>query len=716
MSLIDRDTVQRILDTADIVDVVSDFVTLKRRGQNYVGLCPFHNDRSPSFYVSRAKGICKCFSCGESASAVGFIMKHESLTYVEALKYLAKKYGIEVKERELTDSERAEANARESLLAVNEFAIARFERNLADTPDGRDIGMSYLRQRGISAKMIERFRLGYALDRSDDVYASARSAGFADQALADSGLCVRTDRGTWYDRFRGRVIFPVFSVSGRVVAFGGRTLRKEKTIAKYVNSPESVIYSKSRELYGLYQARAAIGRQDKCILVEGYMDVISMHQAGVENVVASSGTSLTEGQIRLIARFTKNVTIIYDSDAAGIKASLRGINLLLAQGLNIKVVLLPDGDDPDSFAQSHSSTEVEEYIRAHEVDFIRFKTDILLTDAGADPIERARVISNIVESIAVIPDAVTRAVYLQECARRLDIDEKVLSLQVSKATAQAVEQRQQQRERERAHQELGPHVADVTQGGTANTAQSMAGRKDNLEMCRDTLELTVMRYVLRYGMLPIDDAEPPMLVADYIRDELARDGITFTNPAAARMHAAIEEHIAAHWEADIAAFLPRLDAEIEAMRREGIDRIAREGKSAAEMEQMEETLAAEIEAERARRDGEFRERYLQQTFISHPDDQVRELAARLVADPYRLSTYHERYAHVPSERERLVELVPRAVHELKYLIVRQKIADVKHRLAAEQVAAEQIKLMKEQQRYVELRKQLAVILGERTFM
>lgn len=285
---IDRETVQRILDTADIVEVVSDFVQLKRRGTNWVGLCPFHNDRSPSFYVSRAKGICKCFSCGKSASAIGFIMEHESMTYNEALRYLAKKYGIEIKERELTDAERAQADARESLLAVSDFAISHFEHNLTDTADGRDIGLAYFRHRGINDAMIKRFRLGYSLEQNDELYKSAKEHGFTDQVLTDSGLCIHTDRGTYYDRFRGRVIYPVFSMSGRVIAFGGRTLRTEKAVAKYVNSPESAIYSKSRELYGLYQAKNAISRQNKCILVEGYMDVISMHQVGVENVVASS--------------------------------------------------------------------------------------------------------------------------------------------------------------------------------------------------------------------------------------------------------------------------------------------------------------------------------------------------------------------------------------------------------------------------------------------
>ncbi len=374
MKKIDRETVQKILDTANIVDVVSDFVHLKRRGANYIGLCPFHNERTPSFSVSKAKNICKCFSCGKGGSPVNFIMEHEQLSFNEALRFLSKKYNIEIKEHEMSDKEREEATERESMLAANEFALNHFEHNLNETPDGQAIGLSYFRERGINDVSIKRFRLGYSIDSRDDLLKTATNKGYKEKYLVDTGLCIKNDAGKVYDRFKGRVMYPVFSISGKVVAFGGRTLRKDKDVAKYVNSPESLIYRKSYELYGLYQAKQAIVKKDKCILVEGYMDVISMHQSGIENVVASSGTSLTEGQIRMIHRFTENVTVIYDSDPAGIKASLRGIDMLLAEGLNIKVLLLPDGDDPDSFAQSHTSSELEEYLATHETDFISFKT------------------------------------------------------------------------------------------------------------------------------------------------------------------------------------------------------------------------------------------------------------------------------------------------------------------------------------------------------
>lgn len=357
---IDHATVQRIMDAADIVDVVSDFVHLKRSGANYKGLCPFHNDRTPSFHVSKAKNLCKCFSCGKGGNPVGFIMEHEQMSYHEALRYLAKKYNIEIAEREMTDEEREQESERESMLAINEFALNHFENNLTETQDGRDIGLTYFRERGLSDATIKKFRLGYSLEQSDALHKAATDQGYNDKYLFATGLCGKSENGRVYDRYKGRVIFPIFGTSGRPIAYGGRTLSSRKDVAKYVNSPESIIYHKSNVLYGLYQAKNAISRQDKCILVEGYMDVISMFQSGIENVVASSGTSLTEGQIRLIHRFTSNVTVIYDGDEAGIKASLRGIDMLLAEGMNIKVLLLPDGEDPDSFARSHTAEELAE--------------------------------------------------------------------------------------------------------------------------------------------------------------------------------------------------------------------------------------------------------------------------------------------------------------------------------------------------------------------
>ena len=449
--MIDQPTIDRILDAANMVDVVSEFVTLRRRGVNYVGLCPFHADKTPSFYDSPAKNICKCFACGEGGTAVHFIMKHEQLSYFDALRWLAKKYHIEIHERELTEREKQARNDRESMLIVNTWAGEYFSSLLQNHIEGRTVGLRYFAERGFREDIIRKFQLGYSLNERDALYKEAMRKGYKREYLEKTGLVIAYDDGRVTDRFRGRVMFPVHSLSGKIVAFGGRVLKKEKDakVAKYVNSPESEIYHKSNELYGLYFAKQAIVRADRCYLVEGYTDVISMHQAGVENVVASSGTALTQGQIRLIHRFTNNITVLYDGDAAGIKAAIRGIDLLLEEGMNVKVLLLPDGEDPDSFARKHNSTEMRAFLDEHETDFIRFKTNLLLEDAGRDPIKRAELISNIVQSISVIPEAIVRDVYIKECAQLLHVEDRLLVSEVAKRREKEAEQRAEQRERER---------------------------------------------------------------------------------------------------------------------------------------------------------------------------------------------------------------------------------------------------------------------------
>ena len=423
--MIPQDTVNKILDAAQITDVVSDFVTLKRRGANYVACCPFHNEKTPSFYVSPSKGIYKCFGCGKSGTAVGFIMEHEGLSYVEALKYLARKYGIEVIDKEETAEDIARRQRSESLLLVSEFAHKFFVGSL-DTEEGRTIGLAYFRSRGLEEETIRKYGLGWAPKDRKALLSEALAKGYKEEYLVDTGLCIKYDDGHLADRFFDRVIFPIHSVSGRVIAFGGRTLRSDKTVAKYVNSPETEIYDKSRSLYGIWFAKGDMSRLDKCYLVEGYLDVLSMHQLGIKNVVASSGTSLTIPQIRLIKKFTENVTIMYDGDSAGIKAALRGIGLVLQEGLNVKVVLLPDGDDPDSFSRKHSLEEVQDFIAANEQDFIAFKTELLLGEAGGDPLKKANLINDIADTIALIPDAVKRSVYAQASADRFDIDSTIL--------------------------------------------------------------------------------------------------------------------------------------------------------------------------------------------------------------------------------------------------------------------------------------------------
>lgn len=445
--MIDKQTVARIIDAAQIKEVVSDFVTLKKRGVNYIGLCPFHDEKTGSFTVSPAKGIFKCFGCGEGGNAVHFIMKHEQLDYPSALKYLAKKYNIEVQEKELTPEERQAQNRREELFNLNQFASQIFQDNLLKQNEGQTIGLSYFRERGFTDATIAKFQLGYALNRSGAFAEKALQKGFALSLLETTGLSHKSDRGGYYDRFRGRVLFPIHSISGKVVGFGGRILSQDKKAAKYLNSPESEIYSKSRELYGLYHAKNTIVKHDRCFLVEGYTDVISMHQAGVENVVSSSGTSLTPGQIKLIHRFTPNITVLYDGDAAGIRASLRGIDLLLEEGMKIKVVLLPEGEDPDSYAQSHNASDFIDFIDHNQIDFIRFKAELLMQDADKDPIKKGEVIKSIVTSISLINDEIMRQLYVKECSEIMDISENALINEINKLRRQHKSDRYKNKER-----------------------------------------------------------------------------------------------------------------------------------------------------------------------------------------------------------------------------------------------------------------------------
>ncbi|WP_116495592.1 DNA primase [Balneicella halophila] len=501
--MIPQETVQRILDTADIVEVVSDFVTLKKRGVNYIGLCPFHNEKTPSFTVSPSKGICKCFGCGQGGNAVNFIMEHEQMTYVEALKFLARKYHIEIVEREESEEERIAKNERESMMIVTSYAEKYFEETLHQDTEGMSVGLTYLKQRGFRPEVIKKFHLGYCKDDWASFSEQALRDGYEKKYLVDTGLSIEGKKGL-IDKYRGRVIFPIHSVSGRTVGFGGRILRNDAKAAKYLNSPESTIYHKSKVLYGLYFAKKSIVKQDKCFLVEGYTDVISMHQAGIENVVASSGTALTIGQILLIKRFTPNVTVLFDGDAAGIKASLRSIDMLLEQGMNIKVLLLADGEDPDSFAKSHSATELQEYIKENEEDFIHFKTKLLLKDAKNDPVEKANLIREIVRSISVIPDSINRSVYIKSCSNILDIQESVLYNQVSKLIAQK-------------------------RGQTSYQKPEIAKPKEVSD--KDYEERALLRLLLNYGTeYMIENSDEQLLTGTYILEELENDEIVFPNP------------------------------------------------------------------------------------------------------------------------------------------------------------------------------------------
>lgn len=690
--MIDQATIDRIMDAAQIYDVVSDFVTLRKRGVNYVGLCPFHDDKTPSFYVSPAKGLCKCFACGKGGNAVHFIMEHEQLTYPEALRFLAKKYGIEIKERELTGEEKAAQSERESLFVVNQWANDYFRRTLRQTEEGRNIGMAYFRSRGFRDDIIEKFQLGYCTESHDAMAREALSKGYKKEYLVKTGLCYETDDHRLRDRFWGRVIFPVHTLSGKVVAFGGRVLAAatKGVKVKYVNSPESEIYHKSNELYGMYQAKQAIVKQDRCYLVEGYTDVISMHQSGVENVVASSGTALTTQQIKMIHRFTNNLTVLYDGDAAGIKASLRGIDMLLEEGMNIKVCLLPDGDDPDSYARKHNSTEFQDFIKEHETDFIRFKTNLLMEDAGQDPIRRAELISNIVQSISVIPEAIVRDVYIKECAQLLHVEDRLLVSEVAKRREKEAERKAEQRERERRRTTAGtpatasettppdgipaPQADDLPPEAAAQAPPSAETvdnyisfipqeGKEGQEFYR--YERLILQMVVRYGervMCNVPDEEGkeiPVTVIEFVVADLQQDDLAFHNPLHRRMLAEAAEHL---------------------------------------------------------HDDGFRAEHY---FVAHPDPVISRLSTELISDRYQLSKYHYKNQKIVTDEERLYELVPLLTTNFKYAIVGEELKHMMRALQDPAVAHDEAQCNALMKRYSELREVQSLMakrLGDRVVL
>ena len=553
--MIDHATIERIKDAANIVDVVSEFVSLKKVGANYKGLCPFHNEKTPSFYVSPSKGIYKCFGCGKSGTAVGFVMEHESMTYVEALKYLAKKYGIEVKEKEDSPEEIAARQRSESLYLVMDFAEKFFQESLK-TPEGRSIGYAYFRSRGLEDSTIEKYGLGWSPKGGSVFSREALAKGYKEEFLTATGVSIKRNDGSLIDKFYDRVMFPIHSVSGRVIAFGGRTLRsdyKTANIGKYVNSPETEIYDKSRSLYGIYFAKSEISRQDKCFLVEGYLDVLSMHQLGITNVVASSGTSLTVPQIRLIKKFTSNVTIMYDGDAAGIHAALRGIGLILKEGMNVRVVLIPDGDDPDSYSRKHTLEEMRKFLEDNEQDFITYKTDLLLGQAGNDPLKRAELINDIADTIALIPDQIKRAVYVQNAADKFGIAEDMIYARIHSSRQKMIEEERKEAERERIREERADANAVVPEVSVnADVAPSQVVPEQPVPVTSapagfespvlQPSEKDLLGFILRNGMSPLEfesdspyyEEEGAVPVADFIRDAL--DGHEFANTSYRRVY------------------------------------------------------------------------------------------------------------------------------------------------------------------------------------
>ncbi|MGI6048105.1 MAG: DNA primase [Petrimonas sp.] len=681
--MIDHQTIERIQDTAQIVDVVSDFVTLRRRGVNFVGLCPFHDDRTPSFYVSPAKNICKCFACGEGGSSVHFIMKHEQLSYYEALKYLAKKYNIEVVEKELTNEEKQAQSDRDSMFILNEFARDYFVKTLHENLEGKAIGLSYFRERGFRDDIIKKFQLGYSLEQRDAFSSEAQRAGYKRDYLLKTGLSAGGENNSpLIDRFRGRVIFPVHTLSGKVVAFGGRILKKVENTGKYVNSPESEIYSKSKELYGIFFSKSAIVKADKCFLVEGYTDVLSMHQAGIENVVASSGTALTLGQIRMIHRFSENITVLYDGDAAGIKAALRGIDLLLEDGMNVRVVLLPEGEDPDSFARKQNAEKFNQYIDQNEQDFIRFKTNLLLDEAGDDPIKRAGLITNIVHSIALIPDNIKRSIYIQDTANLLNTRENVIIAAVNKIRIKNYEKRKEQREKEESR-ETTVGIETSSEIPTLESKKFVTTRNPY-----EKSERELIRYIVRYGTLPIfvryekekrkeEDKEIEIEVTiedgpsviEVIKFDLLRDKFIFTD------------------EVFFSNSLYRT------VFNEACEKLS------------DESFVCD--------------RY----FLTHHDPKISKLATDLISDKYQLSKIHAKSIGESEdekssrlhERNLLDKLVVRATTELKNAHIMQMIKELRKKLEIAD-SEEETELMGRLLQLQDLKKVLAKNLGERIIL
>jgi DNA primase len=717
--MIDQATIERILDAAQIVDVVSEFVTLRRRGTSFVGLCPFHDDKTPSFYVSPAKGLCKCFACGKGGNVVHFIMEHEQMTYPEALRWLAKKYHIDIKERELTDQEKQQQNLRESLFVVNDFAREYFETTLREHADGRAIGMTYFRQRGIRDDIVKKFHLGYSTTSRDALAQEAHRRGYQNDFLLKTGLCYAKDDGSLRDRFWGRVIFPWYNISGKVVGFGGRVLdsRTKGVSQKYVNSPESGIFSKRRELYGIYQAKSAIVKQDCVYMVEGYTDVIAMHQCGLENVVANSGTALSEQQIRLLHRFTSNIILLYDGDAAGIKASIRGIDMLLAEGMHIKVLLLPDGDDPDSYSRKHTAEEFRTYIEEHAEDFIRFKTSLLLKDTQRDPIKRAGLISDMARSIGLIPDNVIRYACLRECATLLNVNEQIIQNEIKKYLTQRDDNylEQLRKEANRVDAPVIPQentplptegASPATGGPTASTGDATAPAQGTEaaastqateptapfppepstptvapaqaahyqsyipEESREQYlfyikELALIKTLIRYGERMVCNVEDEngndrsISVTEYIAMDLQQDNLQFHNPLHRRILTEALEHL--------------------------------------------------------HDNGFTTERY----FLYHADPSISKLAADLSSDRYQLSKYHSKAQKIVTDEERLAELVPHQMIDFKLAILEEEMKQTLQQLRHPEVAADPnrcLQIMSHYKELSELLKELAKRAGDRVIL
>ena len=668
-TMIPRETIDRIFDAAKVEDVVGSYVTLKKRGANLLGLCPFHHEKTGSFTVSPSKGIYKCFGCGKAGNAIGFIMEIEQCSYIEAIKQLAQRYHIAIEERELTQEEKQRQDDRESMFVVNDFANKWFQTQLFDTSEGVAIGMAYLRQRGIREDIIKKFQLGYSPEKAR-LWEEAKKSGYQDTYLVNNpdnqigtGVCLKDEQGRLFDRFRGRVIFPFFSVSGKVMGFAGRLIKQSDKAGKYVNSPTSILYEKKHELYGFYQAKQAIKREDCCYLVEGQLDVIQLVQSGIENVVASGGTSLTYPQIRLIHRFTENATILYDGDNAGIKAALRGIDMMLEEGINVKVVLLPEGEDPDSFARKHNATEVLEYIQQHQTDFIRLKTQLLSADAGNDPVKRADMITQIVQSISIIPDIIKRQIYTKDCSVSLGIQEDVLTRKVTELRKKYVDE---QRKKKTALEKITEVEETLVAEPTATIAPqvpttSLSIKEQNLQ--------NLMQLIVRYGEAVIYQSdEQSVRAGEYIISELYRDSVELNNPLYKLI---MDEYMAHHKEPN--------------------------------------WVAANY-------------------FQYHPNAEVSQFAVNMLADKYQLSRMYAKQTvsenvvkevELPNDTDILPDLVQRMLLELKYTIVNERIDSMQVMLKDAQLRDDWVlirTILEQQPMLIEIRQQLCKALGNRVIL
>ena len=667
--MIPRETIDRIFEAAKVEDVVGSYVSLKKRGANLLGLCPFHHEKTGSFTVSPSKGIYKCFGCGKAGNAVGFIMEIEQCSYIEAIKQLAQRYHITIEERELTQEEKQRQDDRESMFVVNDFANKWFQTQLHETQEGTAVGLAYLRQRGIREDIIKKFQLGYSPEKAK-LWEEAKKIGYQDTYLVNNpdnqigtGVCLKDEQGRLFDRFRGRVIFPFFSVSGKVTGFAGRLIKQSDKAGKYVNSPTSILYEKKHELYGFYQAKQAIKREDCCYLVEGQLDVIQLVQSGIENVVASGGTSLTYPQIRLIHRFTENATILYDGDSAGIKAALRGIDMMLEEGINVKVVLLPEGEDPDSFARKHNATEVLEYIQQHQTDFIRLKTQLLSADAGNDPVKRADMITQIVQSIAIIPDIIKRQIYTKDCSVSLGIQEDVLTRKVVELRKKYVDEQRKKKSTPEKNTEVEeisvaePTVAVEPQQPTTK----ISIKEQNLQ--------NLMQLIVRYGEVVIYQSEDQIVrTGEYIISELHRDNVDVDN---ALYQLIMEEYMAHYKEPN--------------------------------------WVAATY-------------------FQYHPNGDISQLAVNMLADKYQLSRMYAKQmvsenvvkeVDMPSDVDMLPDMVQRMLLELKYTIVNERIDTMQTMLkeAQQRNDWELIRTILEQQPVlIDIRQQLCKALGNRVIL